>query len=54
MPRDFGRLEGLGELLLGPYVLAFEVISVVLMVAIVGAVALLRSRTTRDQEEPQR
>jgi NADH-quinone oxidoreductase subunit J len=54
VPRDFGRLEGLGELLLGPYVLAFEVISVVLMVAIVGAVALLRSRTTRDQEEPQR
>ena len=38
----YGNLEPLGALLLGPYVVAFEVVSVLLTVAIVGAVALLK------------
>lgn len=51
--RDFGQLPGIGELLLGPYVFAFEIISLVLLVGVVGAVALLRRRSNREQEEGQ-
>jgi NADH-quinone oxidoreductase subunit J len=43
-PEEYGHLAGLGELLLGPYVFAFEAISLVLLVGIVGAVALLKER----------
>lgn len=47
----YGELEPLGQLLLGPYVFSFEIISLLLMVAIVGAVALLKRRTATDDEE---
>ncbi len=55
----FGSLDGIGEALLGAgrqfgaggYLLPFEIISMLLLVAIVGAVALLRKRPTDDQEE---
>jgi NADH-quinone oxidoreductase subunit J len=39
-PAGFGRAERVADLLLNRYLLAFELISVVLLVAIVGAVAL--------------
>jgi NADH-quinone oxidoreductase subunit J len=39
-PAGFGRAERVAALLLDRYLLAFELISVVLLVAIVGAVAL--------------
>lgn len=50
-PGDFGALSSLGELLLGPYVFAFEIISLLLMVAIVGGVALLRRRVAASRQE---
>jgi NADH-quinone oxidoreductase subunit J len=50
-PTRFGQLEGLGQALLGGYVVPFEVISLLLMVAIVGAVALLRKAPARGEEE---
>jgi NADH-quinone oxidoreductase subunit J len=58
-PVRFGRLESLGEALLGSgehfgaggYLLPFEIISLVLMVGVVGAVALLRKPPAKDGEE---
>ena len=47
----YGELRPLGELLLGPYLVSFEVVSVLLVVAIVGAVALLRRRSTTAASE---
>ncbi len=38
----FGSAEGIAQLLLGRYLLAFELISVVLLVAIIGALAIGR------------
>ena len=40
VPEGFGQPGGVAELLLGRYVLAFELVSVVLLVAIVGALAI--------------
>jgi NADH-quinone oxidoreductase subunit J len=39
-PEGFGRPAAVAELLLGRYVLAFELVSIVLLVAIVGALAI--------------
>lgn len=39
------HLSQLGETLLGPYVIPFEVISVLLLAALVGAIVLARGRT---------
>ena len=39
----------LGDLLLGPYLLPFEVVSVLLLAALVGAVVLLRKETRRPE-----
>ncbi len=41
---DFGSIERTGELLLTRYLLPFELISVLLLVAIIGAVLVTRSR----------
>ncbi len=42
-PQDgFGSLESVGRLLLGPYALVFELVSLVLLVGIVGVVVLAR------------
>ena len=41
-PEGFGSVAGVAGLLLNRYLLAFELISVILLVAIVGAVALAR------------
>ena len=44
----FGSPQAIGETFLGQYVLAFEVTSVLLLAAIIGAVALARRRDTAD------
>ena len=38
---------GIGDALLGPYVLPFEVISILLLAALVGAVTLARGHASR-------
>ena len=40
--------SGIGDALLGPYVLPFEVISILLLAALVGAVTLARGKVKRD------
>lgn len=42
VPEDFGFVEPVAMMLLGQYVLAFEVISLVLLVGIIGAVVLAK------------
>jgi NADH-quinone oxidoreductase subunit J len=45
-PADsFGTLQAVGTHLFGPYVLPFEVTSVLLLIAIIGAVILAKRRT---------
>jgi len=39
---EFGSIEGVGRMMLGPYLYPFEVISLVLLVAIVGVVLLAK------------
>lgn len=41
-PADFGSIEGVGRLMLSNYLYPFEVISVLLLVAIVGVVLLAK------------
>ena len=41
-PANFGSIEGVGKLMLGNYLYPFEVISVLLLVAIVGVVLLAK------------
>ena len=43
--QDFGTVEGLGMAIFSNALVPFEVISITLLVAIVGAVAVARSRT---------
>lgn len=40
VPTDFGSPEHVASLLLGKYLMAFELISIVLLVAVIGALAL--------------
>jgi NADH-quinone oxidoreductase subunit J len=42
---DFGTIQAVGAQLFGPYVLPFELTSVLLLIAIIGAVILARRRT---------
>jgi NADH:ubiquinone oxidoreductase subunit 6 (subunit J) len=42
LPSGFGKAEMVAELLLNKYLLAFELISIVLLVAIIGALSLGR------------
>lgn len=42
---DFGTVEGLGMAIYGQALVPFEVISITLLVAIVGAISIARSRT---------
>ncbi len=39
-PAGFGTVENVAQLLLGKYILAFELISIVLLVAVIGALAV--------------
>jgi NADH-quinone oxidoreductase subunit J len=43
-PDGFGTIEAVGALLFGAYILPFELISVLLLIAIIGAVILARRR----------
>jgi len=45
VPDDFGTVEGLGMAIYKQALVPFEVISITLLVAIVGAIAIARSRT---------
>ncbi len=40
VPEDFGTIEGVGSQLFNAYVLPFELISVLLLIAVIGAVIL--------------
>jgi len=44
VPPDFGTVEGLGEAVYRGALVPFEIVSVTLLVAIVGAIAVARSR----------
>ncbi|MBU1707300.1 NADH-quinone oxidoreductase subunit J [bacterium] len=46
MPEGFGKVATLGELLFTKYLYPFEVVSVLLLLAIIGAVALIRKQET--------
>jgi NADH-quinone oxidoreductase subunit J len=41
---EFGTLESVGRLIFGPYLLPFEVTSVLLLAAILGAVAIAKRK----------
>ena len=41
---DYGTLESIGRLIFGPQILPFEVASVLLLAAILGAVAISKKR----------
>jgi len=43
-PAGFGEIKGVAELLLNKYMITFEMISLVLLVAIIGAVALASNK----------
>jgi NADH-quinone oxidoreductase subunit J len=50
LPADYGSVSALARVLFADYLIAFEVTSVLLLAAIVGAIAL--ARPGRDQLEP--
>ena len=50
-PAGYGSIETLAETLFSQYLIAFEVTSVLLLVAVVGAVALARRSTTVEVQE---
>jgi NADH-quinone oxidoreductase subunit J len=45
VPDEFGTVEGLGMAIYKQAAVPFEVISITLLVAIIGAIAVARSRT---------
>ncbi len=50
IPADFGSPQSVGELLFSRYLVPFEVTSVLLLVAMVGAIILTRSRRDAGEE----
>jgi NADH-quinone oxidoreductase subunit J len=46
LPAEFGRTQGLAELLFTRFLFAFEVTSILLLVAIIGAVVLAKKKVT--------
>jgi NADH-quinone oxidoreductase subunit J len=50
-PVGYGSIEALSQTLFSQYLIAFEVTSVLLLVAVVGAVALARRSTTVEIRE---
>ena len=48
LPEDFGTIEALSRTLFTDYVLAFEVTSILLLVAVIGAVVLAKKETRRE------
>lgn len=49
-PPDYGTVEGLGEALYRGAVAPFELVSITLTVAVIGAVAIARGRTSREKK----
>ena len=50
-PSDYGTVEGVGQTLFRMGLVPFEVISITLTVAIIGAIAIARGRTPREAAE---
>ncbi|MBM4355034.1 MAG: NADH-quinone oxidoreductase subunit J [Deltaproteobacteria bacterium] len=48
VPDSFGTVPGVAELLLGQFLLPFELVSLLLLVAVVGAVVVARRRFWRE------
>ncbi len=48
VPDTFGTIPGVAELLLGQFLLPFELVSLLLLVAVVGAVVVARRRFWRE------
>jgi NADH-quinone oxidoreductase subunit J len=48
LPEQFGKVGGVGQLLFAKYLYAFEVVSVLLLLAVIGAVALIRKPDAGD------
>lgn len=48
---DFGTVKGVGRVLFGDAVVPFELVSVTLLVAIIGTIAVARGRTAKEAEE---
>jgi NADH-quinone oxidoreductase subunit J len=48
VPDSFGTIPGVADLLLGQFLLPFELISLLLLVAVVGAVVIARRRFWRE------
>jgi NADH-quinone oxidoreductase subunit J len=50
LPGDFGSVASAGRLLLGPYALLFELISLVLLAGIIGTVVLAQRKAEKGKE----
>lgn len=48
---DFGTVKGVGRVLFGDAVVPFELVSVTLLVAIIGTIAVARGRTAEEADE---
>ncbi|MFH1017307.1 MAG: NADH-quinone oxidoreductase subunit J [Pseudomonadota bacterium] len=48
LSEEFGSLASVGKILLGPYALVFELVSLLLLTAIVGVVVLARRGTEKE------
>lgn len=51
LPAGFGSPESIGSLLLGPFLIAFEAATLLLIVAVVGAIVLAGRRRDEDGNE---
>jgi NADH-quinone oxidoreductase subunit J len=49
LPADYGTVEGIGAALYRGAMAPFEMVSITLLVAVVGAVAISRVRTAREK-----
>jgi NADH-quinone oxidoreductase subunit J len=49
-PDDFGKVATIGQLLFSKYLYAFEVVSVMLLLAVIGSVALIRKVDTEESD----
>ena len=51
LPADFGTVEGVGRALYQSAAVPFELVSITLLIAIVGAIAVARGRTPHEANE---
>lgn len=51
LPANVDSVGAIGRLFLGPYLLVFELASIVLLVVMIGAAHLARGRTADDEQE---